>query len=322
MTRVLIFTEASTKIGLGHYTRCSALYEEVISKGLEAELILNADFDLFNIVQNQNTSIINWYDVEKLKRILTDKDICIVDSYVATAEVYDFIAEKSISTLFIDDYNRIDYPKGFILQPSIESQFADDNYLQGLNYTILRKEFQNIKQKSIRHEISKVLVILGGTDPMNKTISIMDYLCTNYPNINFDVVTNTESTCNYLYDQSYKNLKIHSNLTASDMRRLMVEADFSISAAGQTLFELIATQTPFIPIKVVENQNVNLHLLKKKGLIENYLTINDSYFFDALSNEMLKLMDVTFLNLEISKLSNKVDGNGSKRIIDRLLLSV
>src|SRR5699024_2978661 len=130
---------------------------EVISRGLEAELILNADFDLFNIVQDQNISIINWYNVEKLKGIVTDKDICILDSYVATAEVYDFIADRSISTLFIDDYNRIDYPKGFILQPSVESEFADDNYLQGLNYTILRKEFQNIKQKSTKQGVSKVL---------------------------------------------------------------------------------------------------------------------------------------------------------------------
>jgi spore coat polysaccharide biosynthesis predicted glycosyltransferase SpsG len=49
---------------------------------------------------------------------------------------------------------------------------------------------------------------------------------------------------------------------------LMVKSDLAITAAGQTIYELLATQTPFIPIKVIENQenNVNGFIVPKNDI--------------------------------------------------------
>ncbi|WP_066192294.1 PseG/SpsG family protein [Gracilibacillus timonensis] len=320
--RILIFTEASSKIGLGHFMRCSALYEEVLSRGIETEIILNADYDL-EIFRDQNISLFDWYDINVLKETLTEQDLCIIDSYTASLKIYKYIAKHSSLILSLDDFNRIDYPNGIIVQPSIENEFVnDDGYLQGLDYTILRKEFRLIEQIERKQKVTRALVMLGGTDIRNMITSVVEFLCTNYPYIIFDVVSNTEATLESLYHKSYDNLNIHSDLQASEMKKLMGEADFAISAAGQTLFELIATQTPFIPIKMAENQQNNINLLKNNSIIDDYLIFDESCFFNGLRDQIKKKLDINLLNQEINKLHSKVDGKGSKRIIDHLLAKI
>ena len=58
--RLFILTEAGKNIGLGHLSRCSALYEEAVSRDIETHLLVNGDFFDKGIFPNTPINYINW----------------------------------------------------------------------------------------------------------------------------------------------------------------------------------------------------------------------------------------------------------------------
>jgi spore coat polysaccharide biosynthesis predicted glycosyltransferase SpsG len=71
------------------------------------------------------------------------------------------------------------------------------------------------------------------------------------------------------------------------VRDLMVEVDHAISAAGQTLDELAATDTPTVTIQVAETQAGNLKFMQQHGVISPIRFENQNQLeadlFDTLS---------------------------------------
>ena len=90
--KIKIFTEGSEKIGFGHLSRCAALYDEAIRQGFSAELFIQVsdyDFTTNSILSNRRYSVVNWQSKKYLQKNLDANDYCIVDSYLATLEIYE-----------------------------------------------------------------------------------------------------------------------------------------------------------------------------------------------------------------------------------------
>ena len=142
----------------------------------------------------------------------------------------------------IDDYNRIDYPKGIVVNPSICGdkldylRKSDTIYLLGKDYIILRKEFWNVPEKKISKKIKNVLITFGGMNNYDLANKIGDYLKEKF-NIKIYIV----------------NVK-NNKLTAKEMLNLMLESDVCISGGGQTTYELARVGVPTIGICLAENQ--------------------------------------------------------------------
>jgi spore coat polysaccharide biosynthesis predicted glycosyltransferase SpsG len=117
----------------------------------------------------------------------------------------------------------------------------------------------------------------------------------------------------------FKNISFHFNVDANKMVDLMKNCDLAITTAGQTIYELLATQTPFIPIQIIKNQENNIRSLLKYN--QNQIILK--YDNDNLVEEISKLLD--FYNEsenrqeQINHYKCLVDGYGTKRIIDILL---
>ncbi|MDF2593464.1 MAG: hypothetical protein K0S75_2930, partial [Clostridia bacterium] len=82
---------------------------------------------------------------------------------------------------------------------------------------------------------------------------------------------------------------------------------------------LLATKTPFIAIKVIDNQKVNVDGIKKHFPSISIFDCEDEDFigkFEAEFETMLKQACEEDLS---KRYMNIVDGKGSKRIIDALL---
>ncbi len=322
--RVLIFTEGGSQIGLGHISRCSSLYDELEDRDVEVKFIINGDATNLEVVQNKNVEIVNWLSAEFLNLYINDNDYCIVDSYLADQKLYEVISEKSCKCLFIDDNGRIEYPDGIVVNPSLNTDSIrypkiDKNYLQGPVYIILRKAFINSK-RFINTEVKEVLITLGGSDVSNLTPTILNALCKSYPEFFFNIVIgNAFNNIDEIESIESANIKLLYNLNANNMKEIMVKSDIAITAAGQTIYELLATQTPFIPIKIVDNQQNNMMGLKKYNLIENVLNYRSPFFIKDLKAQFEELLDYN-RRTEISASYGKiVDGLGSKRIVNSLL---
>ncbi|WP_209121610.1 UDP-2,4-diacetamido-2,4,6-trideoxy-beta-L-altropyranose hydrolase [Alkalihalobacillus sp. BA299] len=323
--RVLIFTEGGSRIGLGHISRCSSLYDELEARRIEVEFIIYGDINENEIIQNKRSKVTNWFSKEFLNQYIKKSDYCIVDSYLASEDLYRVISNRAKECLFIDDNARVKYPKGIIVNPSLFTNAVmypkNDHscFLLGHKYIILRRPFIQVKRETLKTKVTEVLITLGGSDIHNLTPVILDLFVSKYPNITFHVVLgNAFNNAIQIKKINSKNMNFYENATAEEMKNIMLKSDLAITAAGQTIYELMATQTPFIPIKVIDNQKNNIEGLKKLRLIETDLYYKDPLFKDKLIVKFEKMLDFCKRKEFSSKNKNVIDGLGTKRIIDAL----
>jgi UDP-2,4-diacetamido-2,4,6-trideoxy-beta-L-altropyranose hydrolase len=329
-----IFTEGGSPIGLGHITRCLALYDELERRQLNPIFIINGEKSIEGILDYRHYKIDNWY-MNWSKYLLGENSLkknCIIDSYIADEKTYQDIQKFSKKALFIDDTNRIPYPEGIIVNPSIYGSEVlyekkiGQLYLTGIEYVILRKEFQRGHIRCVKESISDILVILGGSDIRNLTPAVIRALSkTKFNGLNKHIVIGIGFTNTLEIENASKecpNINLYYNLNADHLYSLMELCDFAITAAGQTLYELIAMQLPFACIKIIDNQSNNVKGLIKERIINDYLDYNA-----RKSIEVEKFLDVILTQYnsriarenQIAEMKKREIGKGARLIIDALV---
>ena len=307
--KVLFLTEGGRNSGFGHITRCVALSQGFESVGIYTEFIINGDDYITSLLEDKKYTLFNWVEEkDKLFEIAKAFDAVVIDSYLAGKDIYCKLSELFKGRIvMIDDYQRLDYPKGFVVNPSIcaESLNYPDiegvKYLLGRDYIILRKEFWKVSEKRISKEIKKVLITFGGSDTSAVLESIAGKLKKAF-DAEFIIID-----------------PVKDRLKAEDMLNMMLECDICISGGGQTLYELIRIGVPTIGICIVGNQRRNLECCGKKGLINYVGWYNDK----KISNRIKYLIKNKFSYAERLKRfragKEGVDGRGIDRIVKNLL---
>jgi len=304
---VLILTEGGGKIGFGHITRCIALCEAFEEKDINPELLVNGDSSILDLLRLKNFQRFDWVkNEERLFKILTNSDFIIIDSYLAEKSLYNKISEMTDGRiLVIDDYNRIDYPKGIVVNPSIYgdklnySRKSDTIYLLGKDYIILRKEFWNVPEKKINKKVKNVLITFGG-------------------NNNYDLANKIVNFLEKKFDFRFYLVNAKNNKTAKEMLNLMLESDVCISGGGQTTYELARVGVPTIGVCFAENQLGNLKSWGKVGLLKNAGWFNDKKLFQKVE-EIFNELDYES-RLKMYEIGKKyIDGQGVKRILKKIL---
>ncbi|MGG1676526.1 PseG/SpsG family protein [Neobacillus sp. NRS-1170] len=324
--KVYILTEAGSMYGYGHLVRCSSLYSELSGRGIDVELIINGDHEAVEVVKNKKYRIVNWLSIDFLSQLLHGEVYTIVDSYLANFDIYHFISAYTDKSLFIDDNMRLNYPKGIVVNPSIYGKElnypknTEIEYLLGPEYVILRDSFLKSKREGTNNQVKEVLITLGGADIRNLTPKILTLFKKEYPYLIKNVVvgkgfTNIKDIEN-IDDQ---NVTLYYNVDGNQMKDLMLKSDITITAAGQTIHELIKTETPFIPIQVIDNQRNNVKAILTYNLVNRVLHSDDEDVMDKLSAEIKFLLHEENRLFLINNLHGLIDGAGSARIVSKLL---
>ncbi|GAA0318730.1 hypothetical protein GCM10008967_06630 [Bacillus carboniphilus] len=324
--RVLILTEGGSQIGLGHISRCSSLYDEIEGRGITVEFLIYGDISEYEIIRNRKYKVVNWLSEDFLTKYIKQNDYCIVDSYLANKGLFRDISKLAKKALYIDDNGRIIYPKGIIVNPSLSTEAVkypknDTNcYLLGPKYIILRNPFIQVKREYINSQVKEVLITLGGSDINNLTPGILKHLYRQNSDIIFNVVIGPAFK-NMVELKSFnpKNIRFYENASAVEMKSIMLKSDLAITAVGQTIYELIATQTPFIPIKIIENQSNNVAGLKEFNLVKKVLDSKDIDLLQKIENEFNKLLCKNRRAEIVNMYNGVIDGLGSRRLIDILV---
>ncbi|MDD5005727.1 MAG: UDP-2,4-diacetamido-2,4,6-trideoxy-beta-L-altropyranose hydrolase [Candidatus Omnitrophica bacterium] len=309
--KICVLTEGGKNIGFGHITRCVALYEAFKERNIEPTLIIKGDKNIVDLLKGKNYKIFNWLkEQNKLFKMLTEADIVIIDSYLANKDLYNRISgiinEKSL--VMIDDYRRIKYPHGIVVNPSIYgdklnySQRDSSDYLLGKDYIILRKEFRETSvNKIIKKRVKDILIMSGGINHSDLMHKIINYLKNKF-NFNFHIVEPNKNRFN-----------------AKEILNLMLKADICISGGGQTTYELARIGIPTIGICFAENQRLNLEEWQKRGFIEYVGWYKNKGLLNRIENSINKFMPYK-KRARFSRIGrNLVDGKGVGRIINKLI---
>ena len=239
---------------------------------------------------------------------------------------YKTLSDLSRIPVYIDDTKRLDYPKGVVVNGTIYAEELnypkkhDITYLLGSKYIPIRKEFWNIPDKAINESLQTIMITFGGDDARNMTPRIITMLNGNYPELNKKVIigkafTNTEQI------QAFKDKTTEFIYypDAEGMKKVMLESDIAISAAGQTLYELARLGVPTIAVAVADNQINNVRGWQKAGFIEYAGWWEDMLILENMKTSLEKL---TNNNLRLDKYhigKMFVDGKGAIRIIDEIM---
>jgi len=320
--RIFIITEGLKNTGYGHITRCLSLYQAFEEKGIQPVIIANCDDTGKNLAGNAKLSVYNWIEEkEKLLSTIAGGDVIVIDSYLAPKEYYTAISENTITPVYIDDYLRIDYPRGIIINGTIGAEKFpykknnDQIFLLGVDYIPIRKEFWDIETVPNQPEIN-ILVIFGGYDSRNLTTSVLNELLNKYPSLIFNVVLGHSSNPD-IENIKNKNLNIYHQLNASEMLKLMLNCQIAISAAGQTTYELARVGLKTIGVGVAENQKYIIRGWIETGFFKEEIWYNDENFLSKIKDSF-----VQFYENENKSKSTLCDGQGARRIVKKILKEI
>jgi spore coat polysaccharide biosynthesis predicted glycosyltransferase SpsG/RimJ/RimL family protein N-acetyltransferase len=325
--KVSIVTEGFYHTGYGHITRCLSLYQAFEERNILPALFVNGDDECKSFIPGTKYEVFDWLNnQDELISKIKGSEIVIIDSYLAPLDLYQKIASCTTFPLYIDDYLRLDYPEGTVLNGSIDAEQlrypikTGTTYLLGPKYIPLRKDFWQGKEKTIKSDIQSVLITFGGQDLGNLTPRMLRLLVRNQSELNKKIIVGGGfKNLDLIHEAKDKQTEIYHSPSSAEMMRIMFESDIAISAAGQTIYELARVGVPTIAISVAENQKNNL-----TGWIkEEFLTSDFNYETVNLENRLLDVFNdykKRDIRLKLSAIGRKkVDGLGAKRVVQSIL---
>ncbi|MFO0213115.1 MAG: UDP-2,4-diacetamido-2,4,6-trideoxy-beta-L-altropyranose hydrolase [Pseudanabaena sp.] len=341
MKRLIIRADASTQTGSGHVMRCLALAQAWNDQGGEtilvlAEQILALESKLIAegiTLVYLETTIGSDEDAQQTASIANKyaASWVVVDGYQFGAKYQKELKGFGLKILFLDDNGHAEhYFSDLVLNQNISADIniysSREPYTQlllGTEYTLLRRDFLKWREwkRLVIPNAYKILVTLGGSDPENVTLKVIQSLSL-IQNNNLDIVVVIGGT-NPNYEQltSFtKNslLSISLQINVGNMDELMAWADIAIAAGGSTNWELAFMGLPSLVITIADNQQAIAAELDRQGVIIN-LGWHQKLSIECLG---LAIQDLIGDHLKRKTMSKKgmqlVDGNGVKRVVSAM----
>jgi len=238
----------------------------------------------------------------------------------------------------IHDFAPFPFPSDMVINGNIYARELEyksldtrARFLLGTEYILLREEFTGIGKRRLDKKVKRILVTVGGGDPLNLTPRILQAL-SNLSNLaDNPFISRDELKLHVIIGPAFKNLEeiitVAKDLQMTtafhfNIRRisdLMVIADLAISAGGSTLYELAACGTPAIAILQAENQVQGAEALAEKGTVVN-LGWGDKLTREDITASIIELSYNYELRKRMSKTGQDlVDGKGTLRCVEEIL---
>lgn len=347
---IMFRADANPSIGFGHIMRCLSIADAVASLHQEV-LFIFADNAVQELVADRGyPSIVlgtSYRDLEgeaeKISSIIAEKkpDALVVDSYFVTERylkaLLDTCRSAGCRLVYMDDVLAFPYPCDVLLNYNIYALDADYKglyqgaeevpaFLLGTEFAPLRREFQNLPPRMVRRQGRDILISTGGSDCEHITLALIEeirkravgeltfHLIIGAMNEDKELISDMAMAC--------PNIVLHENV--KNMSALMQACDVAISAAGSTLYELCATQTPTITYILADNQIPGAKSFENHGVLQcagDVRLLGTQKLAERLLESAVELCGDYSKRCQIAeKMSKVVDGRGAKRIAEKLLL--
>jgi UDP-2,4-diacetamido-2,4,6-trideoxy-beta-L-altropyranose hydrolase len=192
--------------------------------------------------------------------------------------------------------------------------------LLGPRYALLRPCFRELRQfAKPRSDLRRVLLLFGGTDPVNLTGRALEALdCSEGRDLSVDVIIGAEHACRMQIETICERAGHRCHVQPPDVATLMSEADLSIGAGGSTSWERCCLGLPSICASVAENQRGIARALQSAGA-SVYLGDADEATAASIRSELGRLRSdhARLTSMSIRALS-LVDGGGVERVLDAM----
>ncbi len=315
--KVAIRADGGHELGYGHLVRTSVLAGE-LEKNYHEVIYLTKTPESLEDITDENFRSEHIESEEEFLGFLEEKEIgCVItDHYEVGTDLQERIRDRCEKYLAISDDTRFRFSCDILVNNNIYAENLEYDFkgeepekLLGTDYILLREEFQKAasENRELKEKIDSALIMMGGGDPKGFTPEVMEILseyCFRKTVIIGPGFDNKEEIRKIASESRGFELEENPNNIAD----IMAESDIAVSATGTSVYELIATETPFIGIPQTANQGPVAESISQESLG----IIAES---DELEEKILKLVSDNELRKNIRENQrNRVDGNGAKRI--------
>lgn len=330
--------DANEKVASGHMIRCISIAKECIKAGNKCIFFLSEN-SITEPLEAEGLPYVrlglkwdDWdYKTERLVEALKEcsADYLVVDSYLVTIGFFKEMA-KEIRVLYIDDLCKERYEVDSILH---YSEWEDEGTISdlykgtdvkvflGLEYVPLREEFRDIN--SCLERKYDLLITTGGADKYHLTKGLLEKILDN-PGLRKLSLCVVCGMMNTDYDEivkmSSRKEKIDVFRNVKNMSELMQKSKYAVTAGGTTVYELMASCTPFVIFSFSDDQTILGERLEKNGnsIFAGDMRRDGNAVIDKIIEQIEIFMkaDKQEIDRVIAKNRNAIDGKGSERIAE------
>lgn len=355
---IIFRADGNPQIGSGHVMRCLSMADAgreylgqdilfVLASGHFRETIENRGYACTVLETDYRFMDMETGRMEELIHCCRPSAV-FVDSYYAGFRYLETLQTKLKKTdeavgggagrlVYIDDVVSFAYPCDVLVNYNIygpdrkgvyeamyqKARVPVPRLLLGPAFAPLRAQFRGLPQRVVEREAKNILISTGGADPEHIAMGMAKYLAAHRGEtggFQFHFIVGAmngdgEKIRNIACGDS--RMVLYFNV--GDMRQLMCRADVAVSAAGSTLYELCAAQTPAVTYILADNQIPGAEGFERYGILRcagDVRRMEKERIGETLLKEAVKLAEDYEQRKEISARQRKLtDGNGAERIV-------
>jgi len=320
--RLIIRTEASNAVGMGHFMRCFAIAEEARARGIDVRFILSSLSD--PVVDRcrrigataRATGSLPGEDVAAVAAMLKSDDWLLVDSYAATA---DYIAtlHKAAHVAVIDDLAAlVRYDCDLIVNAAQSASHSTyrartrARLLLGASYALIRREFRNVAPRS-GHAVG---IMFGGSDPRRLTGGCAAMLRAAMPDMRLVVVAGPAHIhTGELRAMAAADPLIDLHVDPASVAGVLAGCDLVLTAAGGSVGEMAAMGLAALVLVLYDHQKAALEQCPFPVIdARTELPADLGLRARALIEDPVQLKTVA------DKAHAVVDGRGAQRVVEAM----
>lgn len=284
-TSVYFRADGDSEIGLGHVIRSLAI-ADMINDEFDCHFIIRSpESHLRKQILNICESIIpiHTLDYEEEAILLNDEylsanDIIVLDGYSFDTYYQKQLKSVGIKIICIDDIHSYHFYSDVIINHAggiSKKLYSAETYTKfyfGLKYAMLRKEFTTSKNSYVVNTLStnQVFICLGGADPNNDTLKVINKCIEFIPQKNFTIILggsykHKDELDKYITTVDSK-ITVKQNLTAKEMAECMRESEVAITSPSTISYEYLSIGGQLYLHQTADNQQDIYNYFVSEGL--------------------------------------------------------
>ena len=337
METLLIRADASLAIGTGHVMRCLALAQAWQDAGGRAVIAMssatsavqdrmareNVDIELFEAHDlgtdlSHLTALANRYEASWAA----------VDGYRFNEAYQRGLKTAGLRVLWVDDLGRpMYYAADLVLNQNLHARETfyrqrseNTRLLRGPRYAMLRREFSSYRgQRDFTEPGRRILVTMGGSDPENATLKVIEAIGTRLEDDDLEVRVAVGGINPFVEVLEKAVLTAGSRIQlwrdVANMPELMMWSDIAVANAGTVSWELCHMAVPTLSIELADNQRPVGEGLERCGaaiFLGNHRAVST----EEIAGRIRVLLNDKQMRMNLSQNARKlVDGRGAERVV-------